>query len=96
MQEIKVGLIGVSPFVLGGLRMVFTAFPAIFLVRRPRLFGYSWDAGVITDPRSLDELERNQEGKLESHQQRPVFLARVARTCIFENQDDGADDRRGK
>ena len=34
---IKVGLIGVSPFVLGGLRMVFTAFPAIFLVRRPRL-----------------------------------------------------------
>jgi len=34
---IKVGLRGVSPFVLGGLRMVFTAFPAIFFVRRPQL-----------------------------------------------------------
>src|SRR3982074_3098100 len=34
---IKVGLRGVSPFVLGGLRMVFTAFPAIFFVRRPHL-----------------------------------------------------------
>jgi O-acetylserine/cysteine efflux transporter len=34
---IKVGLRGVSPFVLGALRMIFTAFPAIFFVRRPRL-----------------------------------------------------------
>jgi O-acetylserine/cysteine efflux transporter len=34
---IKVGLRGVSPFVLGGLRMVFTAFPAILFVRRPHL-----------------------------------------------------------
>ncbi|MFL5422751.1 MAG: EamA family transporter [Myxococcales bacterium] len=34
---IKVGLRGVSPFVLAGLRMVLTAFPAILLVERPRL-----------------------------------------------------------
>jgi O-acetylserine/cysteine efflux transporter len=34
---IKVGLRGISPFVLGALRMIFTAFPAIFFVRRPRL-----------------------------------------------------------
>ena len=34
---IKVGLHGISPFVLGGLRMVFTAFPAILLVERPHL-----------------------------------------------------------
>ena len=34
---IKIGLRGVSPFVLGGLRLVFTALPAVFLVRRPRL-----------------------------------------------------------
>ena len=34
---IKVGLRGISPFVLGALRMIFTAFPAVFFVRRPRL-----------------------------------------------------------
>jgi len=34
---IKVGLRGISPFVLGALRMIFTAFPAIFFVRRPKL-----------------------------------------------------------
>jgi O-acetylserine/cysteine efflux transporter len=34
---IKVGLRGVSPFVLAGLRMMFTAFPVIFFVRRPHL-----------------------------------------------------------
>jgi O-acetylserine/cysteine efflux transporter len=34
---IKVGLRGVSPFVLGGLRLLLTAVPAVFFVRRPRL-----------------------------------------------------------
>lgn len=34
---IKVGLAGVSPFVLGGLRMLLTAIPAVFLLPRPRL-----------------------------------------------------------
>jgi O-acetylserine/cysteine efflux transporter len=34
---IKLGLRGVSPFVLGGLRFVLTAFPAVFFVERPRL-----------------------------------------------------------
>jgi O-acetylserine/cysteine efflux transporter len=34
---IKVGLRGVSPFVLAGLRFTFTALPAIFFLRRPRL-----------------------------------------------------------
>jgi O-acetylserine/cysteine efflux transporter len=34
---IKVGLRGVSPFVLGGLRFTLTALPAIFFLRRPKL-----------------------------------------------------------
>lgn len=34
---IKLGLVGVSPFVLGGLRMLVTAVPAVFLLPRPRL-----------------------------------------------------------
>jgi O-acetylserine/cysteine efflux transporter len=34
---IKLGLRGVSPFVLGGLRFTFTALPAIFLLRRPKV-----------------------------------------------------------
>jgi O-acetylserine/cysteine efflux transporter len=34
---IKVGLRGVSPFVLAGLRLAFTAFPALLFVERPRL-----------------------------------------------------------
>ena len=34
---IKVGLRGVSPFVLGGLRFVVAAFPAVFFVERPRV-----------------------------------------------------------
>jgi O-acetylserine/cysteine efflux transporter len=34
---IKLGLIGVSPFVLGGLRMLVTAVPAVLLLPRPRL-----------------------------------------------------------
>jgi O-acetylserine/cysteine efflux transporter len=34
---IKLGLRGVSPFVLGGLRFMLTALPAIFFLRRPRL-----------------------------------------------------------
>ena len=32
---IKLGLRGVSPFVLAGLRFTFTALPAIFFLRRP-------------------------------------------------------------
>lgn len=34
---IKLGLRGVSPFVLAGLRFTLTALPAIFFLRRPRL-----------------------------------------------------------
>lgn len=34
---IKVGLRGVSPFVLAGLRFALTALPAIFFLRRPKL-----------------------------------------------------------
>ena len=34
---IKVGLRGVSPFVLGGLRFLFASLPAIFFLRRPRV-----------------------------------------------------------
>jgi O-acetylserine/cysteine efflux transporter len=34
---IKLGLIGVSPFVLGGLRMLATALPAVFFLPRPRI-----------------------------------------------------------
>jgi O-acetylserine/cysteine efflux transporter len=34
---IKLGLRGVSPFVLAGLRFTLTAFPAIFFLRRPKL-----------------------------------------------------------
>jgi O-acetylserine/cysteine efflux transporter len=34
---IKLGLTGVSPFVLGGLRMLATALPAIFFFPRPRI-----------------------------------------------------------
>jgi O-acetylserine/cysteine efflux transporter len=34
---IKLGLRGVSPFVLGALRFVFTALPAVFFVRAPRV-----------------------------------------------------------
>jgi O-acetylserine/cysteine efflux transporter len=34
---IKLGLRGVSPFVLGGLRMLLTAIPAVFFLPRPRL-----------------------------------------------------------
>ncbi len=34
---IKLGLRGVSPFLLAGLRFTFTALPAVFVVRRPRL-----------------------------------------------------------
>jgi O-acetylserine/cysteine efflux transporter len=34
---IKLGLRGVSPFVLGGLRFTLTALPAIFFLRRPKL-----------------------------------------------------------
>lgn len=34
---IKVGLRGISPFVLGGLRIFFTAFPAVFFFERPQL-----------------------------------------------------------
>jgi O-acetylserine/cysteine efflux transporter len=34
---IKLGLRGVSPFVLGGLRFVLTALPAVFFLRRPKL-----------------------------------------------------------
>jgi O-acetylserine/cysteine efflux transporter len=34
---IKLGLRGVSPFVLAGLRFTFTALPAIFFLRRPKL-----------------------------------------------------------
>jgi O-acetylserine/cysteine efflux transporter len=34
---IKLGLRGISPFVLGGLRFTFTALPAIFFLRRPKL-----------------------------------------------------------
>src|SRR5215471_17515629 len=34
---IKLGLHGVSPFVLGGLRFFFSAFPAIFFIQRPRV-----------------------------------------------------------
>jgi len=34
---IKLGLRGISPFVLGGLRMLLTALPAIFLLPRPRI-----------------------------------------------------------
>ncbi|MGZ6143209.1 MAG: EamA family transporter, partial [Myxococcales bacterium] len=34
---IKLGLVGVSPFVLGGLRMLVTAVPAVFLLPRPRV-----------------------------------------------------------
>jgi len=34
---IKLGLRGVSPFVLGGLRMLLTALPAVFFLPRPRL-----------------------------------------------------------
>lgn len=34
---IKLGLRGMSPFMLAGLRFTFTAVPAIFLLRRPRL-----------------------------------------------------------
>ena len=34
---IKVGLAGVSPFVLGGLRMLLTAVPAIFFLSPPRV-----------------------------------------------------------
>lgn len=34
---IKVGLHGMSPFVLAGLRFVFASFPAVLFVRRPRV-----------------------------------------------------------
>ncbi len=34
---IKLGLRGISPFVLGGLRMLLTALPAVFLLPRPRI-----------------------------------------------------------
>jgi O-acetylserine/cysteine efflux transporter len=34
---IKLGLRGVSPFMLAGLRFTFTALPAIFFLRRPKL-----------------------------------------------------------
>jgi O-acetylserine/cysteine efflux transporter len=34
---IKLGLRGISPFVLAGLRFTFTALPAIFFLRRPKL-----------------------------------------------------------
>ena len=34
---IKLGLRGVSPFVLAGLRFTFTALPAVFFLRRPKL-----------------------------------------------------------
>jgi len=34
---IKLGLRGISPLVLGGLRMLLTALPAIFLLPRPRI-----------------------------------------------------------
>jgi len=34
---IKAGLAGISPFVLGALRMLFTAVPAVFLLPRPRV-----------------------------------------------------------
>lgn len=34
---IKVGLRGVSPFVLGGLRFLFASFPAVLFIPRPRL-----------------------------------------------------------
>ena len=34
---IKVGLRGVSPFVLGGLRFVFTSIPTVFFLERPRV-----------------------------------------------------------
>jgi len=34
---IKLGLRGVSPFVLGGLRFTLTALPAIFFLKRPKL-----------------------------------------------------------
>ncbi len=34
---IKLGLRGISPFVLGGLRMLLTALPAVFVIPRPQI-----------------------------------------------------------